>query len=121
MGFGLFDNANLAVIGYASVRADGTLRAADNLEIFPAHVPGGAYIFMSPVNIQGTREPVFSDDDICIITPTNSGSLLPLIPAVQYSSNTVRAVIFFPQDAGAPVDTDFTIMILRTLIKAPTP
>jgi hypothetical protein len=120
MGFALFDKANLAVVAYAKVAADGTLLAASNLEYRSPHGPGGQYVLGPPVNLQGVREPMFDDTTITLVTqyevsPQTQVSVAPGGPdAIVISFQPLYA-------PGPPVDKAFAIVVLRPLIKAPTP
>jgi hypothetical protein len=118
MGFGLFDSANLAVVAYAKVAADGTIIEASNLELRVPHGPGGQYVLSPPVNIQGVREPIFDANTIHIITAYEQ---LPFaLPMVLWGGPDAVVVAFCPLYVPGPgVDKAFSLVVLRPLIKAP--
>jgi|WetSurSiteA1Bulk_404760.scaffolds.fasta_scaffold21236_4 hypothetical protein len=120
MGFGHFDSANLAVVAYAKVAADGTLLAASNLEYLTPHLPNGQYVLGPPFNIQGVREPLFSQETLYIITPLDQGT--PKFPMLSQGPPYAIILTFYPLvPPGPPVDSAFSLLVLRPLIKAPTP
>lgn len=120
MGFGHFDNANLAVTGYAKVAADGTLLAASNLEFLAPHSPGGQYVLGSTFNIDGTRKAIFSPETITLITGYGGSPLV--LPVVTDGGPYAVVITFSPLYVpGPPLDKDFSIIVLQPLIMEPTP
>jgi hypothetical protein len=118
MGFSLFDKANLAVIAYASVKADGTIIAASNLEMVGFGT--GNYSLIVPPNLNGVREPLFSPTDINIVTVMGSIFSIPNITSmVANQDEYVKSVNFRDAQTNLGISTDFTIVVLRTLIKTP--
>jgi|WetSurSiteA1Bulk_404760.scaffolds.fasta_scaffold21236_3 hypothetical protein len=120
MGFALFDKANLAVIAYAKVAADGTIIEASNLEYLTPHIPGTGtlYVLGPPFNIDGVREPLFDSNTICILTAYEQ---MPLVlPVVSLGPPYSIAISFWPLYVpGPPVEKAFSIVVLRPLIKTP--
>jgi hypothetical protein len=117
MGFANFDKANLAVLAYAIVDAIGTVRAAANLEMSPGHTPGSSsYTLVVPDNIRGGKDPLFSDTDICLVTIMDTQGV---IPQVINADETTKIVDIFIASTGMPAPSNFTIVVLRTLIKQP--
>jgi hypothetical protein len=118
MGFGHFDSANLAVVAYAKVAADGTLLEASNLEFRAPHGPGGQYVLGPPVDIQGTREAIFDQDTIHILTAYEQ---MPLaLPILAPAGPDAVIIAFYPLYIPGPsVDKAFSLVVLRPLIKTP--
>jgi hypothetical protein len=117
MGFALFDSSNLAVLAYASVKTDGTLIASNNMTLSPGYAPGsGNYTFLAPQNLDGGLEPIFSATDICIVTVLDADNVSL---SVTNLSEVAKSVNFRDTQTGFPVNPDFTIVIMRTLVTPP--
>ena len=115
MGFSLYDRANLATLAYATVDIDGTLLSSENVLRVDHVVNSGTYLVQAPFNLDGVQEPIFSSTDVCLVTITAaSGASI----TVTNTSPTTKNV-FFLNPLSGPVETSFTIIILRTLIKEP--
>ena len=113
-------HANLGLVAYALVRADGTSPEL-NSGISTNHVQTGIYKIVLPGD-PSSQEPLQEEQsciprrDIVVITPCEG---LPLCYTVDAPSDSERVVIFV-DSTGATQDTDFSIIILRSLISPPT-
>lgn len=118
MGFGNFDSANLSVLAYARVNADGSFRSVSNFELLVPHSPGGAYVLGAPGTVAGQHTPIFSTDDLFIVTVNGGGIALPQMTLGGLDPNDITSVAiqFFPQDSGPPVDRSFSLIVMRPLI-----
>ena len=118
--------ANLGIVAYALVKGHFGDTPDLNSGISVIHTPGsGSYDIILPGD-PSAQEPlqegqsVSPERDIVIITPMNGGPLAyfasaPSVPNADY----VRRVIFTVPTTGTPTDTDFSILILRSLISPP--
>lgn len=118
MGFALYDSSNLAVLAYASIKTNGTIVASNNLRLSPGYTPGsGNYTLLAPLNVvDNSVEPIFSDTDLCVVTVLNADNVTS---SVVNLGPTAKAVNFRDSQTGFPVNPDFTIIIMRTLITPP--
>jgi len=112
--------ANLGIVAYALVRADGSSPEL-NSGIKTVRVQPGVYKIVLPGN-STSQEPLqeeqssFPRRDITVITPCEG---LPLAYTVQAPSNSER-LIFFVDSSMQPQDTDFSILVFRSVISPPT-
>ena len=113
-------HANLGLVAYALIRADGTSPEL-NSGIKTSHLQTGIYKIVLPGD-PNSQEPLQEEQsciprrDIVIITPCEG---LPLCYTVQAPSDSERFIIFV-DSGGLQQDTDFSILILRSLISPPT-
>ena len=109
MGFGAFDQANLAVVAYAHVNSDGTSPDC-NSGVTTSKTNTGIYKVTLPLNLAQSSSRIF-----CLVTPINGG---PVAYFVSTSTVTDYGVDFFTPGAGA-LDYAFQIVFLRTIETPP--
>lgn len=115
MGFGPFDKAHLGVVGYASVAANGTVKASSGLTV--ERTPTGIYFVRALVDptaspaLPANQVPVFSAADIVQDTPNHSSPCV----VTGYYSQPHEVVVIISTHAGAPLDADFSLTVLRPL------
>lgn len=109
MGFGNFDSAQLSVVGYAHVRSDGTSPDC-NSGLVIAKSSTGNYTVALPVSQTQANDRVFFE-----VTPIDSG---PVFHWVQNVGANLR-VIIFENPSPAPTDTEFQLVVLRTIDPPP--
>ena len=127
---GPFSTANLAVVAYALVKANGdTPEMNSGLKI--GHPVAGSYTITLPgdLSVQGNlplQQGQGNENsgldwrrDLILVTPTRG---VPLMVATNDLTAFIKTVQFTNQGPTAPVltDTDFAILILRSTIPTPT-
>jgi hypothetical protein len=111
--------ANLGIVAYAMVRADGSSPEL-NSGITTVRVQPGVYKTVLPGNSTSQEslqeeQSSFPRRDMIVITPCEG---LPLSYTVQAPSNSER-LIFFVDSSMQPQDTDFSILVFRSVISPP--
>jgi|WetSurSiteA1Bulk_404760.scaffolds.fasta_scaffold07503_4 hypothetical protein len=114
MGFGLFDSANLASLGYAVVAGDGTLIAGDKLRV--ERLAQGQYRIHAPTDINSNPLPIFSPGDVRITSLNGAGATY--IISSSYQSETFFLVMIVNPLSG-PIDWPFSVVVLRGLVASP--
>jgi hypothetical protein len=111
----IFDTAGLAIVAYAEVLADGT-SPNTNSGVTTARVGTGQYTVTLGANQQQS-----SARDLIFVTPKNPAGLnlsTPRSHAVDDSAVATKVVVIY---GGSPIlsymDSDFSVMILRTTIQ----
>ena len=112
----MFDQAKLAVVAYAEVSAADGSSTRTNSGIVTTRLALGTYALDLPVASQnqiGLQQ--FSDRDLIFIQPL--GGTFPVMSncATVNDSNQTRKLVFFGASSTTAVDSDFSVLILRTL------
>ena len=121
-----FSTANLSVVAYALVKADGSTPEM-NSGVKVDHVGTGSYNITLPgdESVQGNlplQQGQGNDNtgpnwrqDLILVTPTHNG---PLMVSTNDQTDFIKNVFF--ASASSPVNTDFAVVILRSTIPTPT-
>lgn len=118
MGFGPFDKAHLGVVGYASVAADGTVKASSGLTV--ERTPTGIYAIRALADpaaspaLPANQIPIFSTSDLVQVTPNHT---FPLVVS-GYVAQSYEVVVLVIDASGLPADGDFSLVVLRPLAPA---
>lgn len=116
----MFDQAKLAVVAYAEVSGIDGSSTRTNSGIVTTRLAQGTYALDLPVASQnqiGLQQ--FSDRDLIFVQPLNA-TFPCLTTAVNdnytYQGNTqTRKLVFIGSASTTAVDSDFSVLILRTL------
>lgn len=114
-----FSGANLAVVAYAEVEGTAGASTATNSGITTTRTALGLYLATLPTNLAQSQS-----RDLMFVQAKGPYSSTPGLSAVAKmqtvddSDPTVKAIAFF-NAAGTPLDSDFSLLILRTTISPP--
>jgi hypothetical protein len=111
----MFDQAKLAVVAYAEVNGNDGSSTRTNSGIVTTKLGTGTYQLSLPVASQnqlGLQQ--FSDRDLIFVQPLNATA--PLGATAVNDANQTNKLVFIGNSATTAVDSDFSVLILRTLI-----
>ena len=119
----MFDQAKLAVVAYAEVNGTTGTSTKTNSGIVTTRLGTGTYQLSLPVASQnqlGLTQ--FSDRDLIFIQPLNATAPLGATAVNDQALGTppaatadVNKLVFIGSSATTAVDSDFSVLILRTL------
>jgi hypothetical protein len=110
----MFDQAKLAVVAYAEVTGLDGSSTRTNSGIATTRLALGTYALDLPVASQnqvGLQQ--FSDRDLIFVQPLNA--TVALATSAVNDANQTRKLVFIGSSATTSVDSDFSVLILRTL------
>ena len=110
----MFDQAKLAVVAYAEVSGTDGSSTRTNSGIATTRLALGTYALDLPVASQnqvGLQQ--VSDRDLVFIQPMNASA--PLGTSAVNNADQTRKLVFIGSSATTAVDSDFAVLIVRTL------
>ncbi len=115
MGFGQYDSAGLAVVGYAQVRADASTPDCNSGLTITKTGTGSYSLQLPPV---GSDTQTLQQDNSRILISAIPIDSIPGSLRVINSAPNVRTIVFTDPDGGL-ADAAFHLIVFRTLVPPP--
>lgn len=113
-----FSGANLATVAYAEVEGVAGASTVQNSGVSTTRTALGTYVVILPTNIAQV-----DGRDLIFVTPrvNDDGSgLASKTYIVDSRLDATKTIYFFADATTTPIDSSFTILILRTTIAPPS-